>query len=454
MSTPNEPLPRVLVVEDHAPSRTALAALAEQQGFSVSVSPSLRGGLDAIQRTPPDVLLADVHLPDGSGVQFLRTNMPARIPIGLITGDRDVSLAIEALQQGAAEYFLKPLPVAKVNRFLRRVSDHVSDRNSIPPALQTLVGRSPGMQHLMRRIRAVAPSQEPVLIVGETGTGKELVARSIHQLSTRREHDFLAVNCGAMPSSLIDSEFFGHEKGSFTGAAARHRGVFEQASGGTLFLDEITEMPIEQQVKLLRVLETGAYRRVGSEQELSCNVRVVSATNRRCEQAIADGMLRKDVFYRLGVVIIEIPPLRARGDDVQLLADHILAQVDQQYDTVTKLDVSARERLATYSWPGNVRELRNVLRAAHLVTPGNQRKQISRTDITFSDSTTDSRPVCEFRVGESLEQLQERAILSTLEAFTGDKARAARELGISLKTLYTKLHAIPNGQRWLRARKT
>ena len=303
-----------------------------------------------------------------------------------------------------------------------------------------LVGRSPAMQRVYDLIARVAPTQAGVLLTGESGTGKELAAGTIHLLSRRRERPFLAVNCGAIARSLIESELFGHERGSFTGAVHRRRGYFEEAHGGTLFLDEVTEMPPDIQSKFLRVLETGSVLRVGASETVPVDVRVIAATNRDPRRALADGTLREDLYYRLNVFPIALPPLRDRGDDFELLADHFLESVNTREGTRKTWTPEARAHLRLHSWPGNVRELKNAVERAAIMTDAAIGPELLPGAILApGPDSGHADPELRLNVGETLEQAERRLILATLDHMAGDKRRAAEALGISLKTLYTRL---------------
>jgi DNA-binding NtrC family response regulator len=318
-----------------------------------------------------------------------------------------------------------------------------------------LYGACPTMRKLFRKIERLARSNAPVIILGESGSGKELVATTLHQLSARKEQPFIAVNCGAIAENLIESELFGHERGSFTGASRTHRGCFERASGGTLFLDEITEMPLEMQVRLLRVLETGRFCRVGGDHEIDTNVRVLAASNRDLQQAVASGRLREDLMYRLCVIPITVPPLRERDDDALLLAGMFLQQLNNEHEENKRLSESAKSRILEYCWPGNVRELKNVIHRAFVLSDDEVFVDIDATirpersapssivlaappgASTFGGESFSVR----IPVGMSLDAAEKALITATLQAVSGSKAKAAQVLGISLKTLYNRLHA-------------
>ena len=285
-------------------------------------------------------------------------------------------------------------------------------------------------------MRKVAVTNATVLISGESGTGKELVARQIHTLSGRAEGPFIALNCGAIPAELLESELFGHERGSFTGAERKHKGIFERAHEGTLFLDEITEMPMELQIRLLRVLETGSFTRVGGDDAISTDVRVLAATNRDPGKAAQDGKLREDLLYRLNVFPIEVPPLRERAGDISLLAQHFLERLNKEAGTAKALTPAALERLERHPWPGNVRELKNAIERAHIIAGDRIDSELLPLKGAGLDATKSSGAL---PVGSSIAKVEQQLILATMERCRGDKRKAAEILGISLKTLYNKL---------------
>jgi len=301
-----------------------------------------------------------------------------------------------------------------------------------------MLGNSPAMQEVYDQISRVAVTPASVMLVGESGTGKEVAAQTIHQLSLRRKHEFLAVNCGAISPNLIESEMFGHERGSFTGADRQHKGYFERANGGTLFLDEITEMPIELQVKLLRVLETGMFMRVGTTKEIETDVRLIAATNRDPEQAVEEGKLRLDLYHRLNVFPISLPPLRERGKDVELLAQAFLDELNERHGTKKQFPAAVREMLAGYPWPGNVRELKNYVQRAHIMS-GTEGDLTAAVPLQISISKPVAGTAVTIPFGTSLADADRQLILATLEQCGGVKTRAAEILGISLKTLYNRL---------------
>lgn len=320
---------------------------------------------------------------------------------------------------------------------MHRAPDEIDDS-----ALR-LIGNSPSMQRVRDLIGRVAPTDSTVLICGESGCGKELVAESIHAMSPRAGKPFVAINCAAIPATLIEAELFGHERGSFTGALRTREGVFERASGGTLMLDEITEMPLDLQSRLLRVLETKRLNRVGGSCDLEVDVRVLASTNRSPAQAFAEGRLREDIYYRLAVVTVQLPPLRERGDDVLVLAEFFLAELNLRQGTRKRLSDDLRARFLRHHWPGNVRELRNAVERAYILCDGEL--QLSEQDMPTlrqaQESDAAGNDLIRLPIGATLEEIERTFILATLKHFEGDKRRAADVLGCSLKTLYNKLHA-------------
>jgi DNA-binding NtrC family response regulator len=323
----------------------------------------------------------------------------------------------------------------------------------IPVAASGLLGESPAMQQVFRLIERVGRTEASVLLTGESGSGKELAARSIHDSSPRSDKPFVAINCGAIPAGLIEAELFGYEKGSFTGAVRAHAGVFERAHGGTLLLDEVTEMPLDMQTRLLRVLESRKFFRVGANTEYSSDVRVIAATNRCPLTAVKSGLLRQDLLYRLAVFPIELPPLRSRGDDVELLADRFLAELNAQAGTQKRLSALARLTLKQHSWPGNVRELKNCIERAFILGDDNlelapliQSRSLQMSPPEAASQQPSDRARLDIRVGSRIHDMERSLIEATLDYFKGNKRRAADALGCSLKTLYNKLNGYSHSQ--------
>ncbi len=440
-------MPHVLVVDDDINTRDALVEIAAAEGFTTAVAGNIREAQFQISCQRPDVVLIDLRLPDGNGIDlFDDIEARSKTQIVLITGHASVETAVEALRLGAADYLTKPINFRRLKAILSRVPRTVDLKAEIGVLRSELrrlgrfgqmLGVAPAMQKLYNHVARVAPTEATVLLLGESGTGKELAAQTIHELSLRQKHAFLPVNCGAISPQLIESEIFGHEKGSFTGAERQHKGYFERANGGTLFLDEITEMPLELQVKLLRVLESGSFMRIGSNQEIETDVRVIAASNRDPERAVAEGTLRLDLYHRLNVFPIQIPPLRDRGSDVELLAEHFLAELNLAQGTDKVMAPDAMACLASYHWPGNVRELRNYIQRAYILSD----QVIDASVLVPSISASTSSPALSLAipVGTSLAEVDRKFIFATLELCGGVKKRAADILGISLKTLYNRL---------------
>lgn len=439
-------MPHVLIVDDDVNTREALVEITRAEGFTSSVAGCLRDAQLHITRQRPDLVLIDLRLPDGNGMDlFNDIESRATTQIVLITGHASVETAIEALRLGATDYLTKPINFRRLKTLLSRVprtADLKTEIHALRGELRRLghfgqmLGASPVMQKLYNHISRVAPTEASVLLLGESGTGKELAAQTIHELSLRSKHPFLPVNCAAISPQLVESEIFGHEKGSFTGADKQHRGYFERANGGTLFLDEITEMPIELQVKLLRVLETGCFMRIGSTQELETDVRIVAASNRNPEEAIADGKLRLDLYHRLNVFPLRIAPLREREGDVELLAQRFLNDFNTAHETSKTISPESLAKLNAYHWPGNVRELRNCMQRAYILSDN----QIDvATLIPSAASPSSGSLTLSIPVGTSLAEADRMLIFATLELCQGVKKRAADILGISLKTLYNRL---------------
>jgi DNA-binding NtrC family response regulator len=446
---------RALIVEDDQPVLHALTEFVASVGFTVRTAEGLEKARSELKEESFDVVLSDLQLPDGSALDLLRElESPPNTDIVLITGHASVDTAVEAFRGGVVDYLTKPIDMARLHKILASVLRTAQLRGEVTELREQLrefgrfgpmVGSSRPMQVVYDQIVKVAPTAASVLVMGETGTGKELVAQAIHDRSSRSRGSFIAVNCGAISSSLIESELFGHERGSFTGATRLHQGLFEQASGGTLFLDEITEMPIELQVKLLRTLETGTIRRIGANRNIEVDVRVVAATNRDPEGAVASGNLREDLLYRLNVFPITLPPLRERGADVGLIAAHVLKQLNREAGTSKALRADTLEALGSYSWPGNVRELKNLIERAFILAS----EEIGPEMLPFASERGSKPPTggqtFTVRVGMSIASAERSLIEATLEQTQGDKKRAARLLGISLKTLYNRLNAYGSG---------
>jgi DNA-binding NtrC family response regulator len=438
-----------LVVDDDEDFRSSLAMLVAREGFGTEEADTLARARELLAGTPFDVVVVDLGLPDGDGLEILQdSGLRENAEVVVVTGNASMQSAVSALREGVSDYLTKPLDHARLKTVLANVARTRGLKQEVKGLRRELrelgrfgpmVGRSKAMQDVYDLVSRVAATQATVLVTGESGTGKELVAETIHRLSSRKDQPFLGINCGAMSPTLIESELFGHEKGSFTGADRRRAGCFERAHGGTLLLDEITEMPVELQVKLLRVLETGVLHRVGGTQALPVDVRVIAASNRNPERAVEEGALREDLYFRLNVFPIALPPLRERGDDVALLAEHYLAEINESEGTRKRWTPAALRRLSELPWTGNVRELRNAVQRAYILAE----EEIGPEALPVADHsrlpTPQERRALEVRVGCSIADVERRLILATLEELGGDKRQAAQTLGISLKTLYNRL---------------
>lgn len=436
-------MPHLLVVDDDDAIRETLAELGRDSGFSVAVAASVKDAFIQLERQAPDLVLTDVRLPGGNGMDIFKSVAAASAEVVVMTGHGTVDYAVQALRLGATDFLVKPICMERLNAILTRVVANAGgDLPGMPfeeaGRFGKLYGASDCMTALYRQIGRVAPTNVTTLLIGESGTGKELAAHAIHELSSRRQRPFIAVNCGAISPNLIESEMFGHERGSFTGADRQHKGYFERADGGTLFLDEVTEMPLDLQVKLLRVLETGQFMRVGTNREIACDIRIIAATNRNPEQAVHDGKLREDLYYRLSVFPIELPPLRERGDDILFLAQRFLQAQNQETGKNKVFAPGAAQALAQYDWPGNVRELKNFVRRAFIMAEGD----VLNADMLaphVSPSGDAAVGQVSVPVGETLAEADRRLILATLARCNGVKKQTAAMLGISPKTLYNRL---------------
>jgi DNA-binding NtrC family response regulator len=460
MAPDNASLQRILIVEDEDNARKGYEALLHKWDCEVLGVPSGEEALAKYAEFSPQVIIADVELPGMNGLEFLRHlgDEILRVPVVIITGRGSDERVVQAIEAGAFWYIEKPLKPPVLRALLDRALGRVRDQQAVAALrrdlrgagkLGAMVGASNVMQELMRQVEMAAPSTASVLITGETGSGKEIVARSIHMLSPRATRPFVAINCSAIPESLMESEIFGHEKGSFTGAAERRIGCFELAHGGTLLLDEIGEMPAPTQAKLLRVLEDHKVRRLGSKVETPVDVRVLAATNKNPEQAVASGHLRQDLYFRLNVFHIHLPPLREHKEDLQVLVDHLLAEISAKHGKrVSGVGTDTMDLFRSYPWPGNVRELRNVLERAVIAS---DRGTIARQHLPpdFGHAPAIGAPGLgglRFPVGTTVDDAERELILQTLTATSQNKTRAAELLGISLKTLHNKLKEYEAGR--------
>jgi DNA-binding NtrC family response regulator len=430
--------PSLLIVDDDPVFVRAAAEIARSVDYDVTVAGTLEQARSRLQRRHFDLALIDLSLPDGSGLDLVEHCDIARTQVVLVTGHPTVESVIRAFRAPLLDYLVKPIEPVEYRKLLQRTAEQRP--LPLPSAEQGwrgLIGASDALRSIIAQVERVGPTDATVLIQGESGVGKEVVARAIHDASGR-SGEFVALNCGAVAPDLLASQLFGHEKGSFTGAVGRHAGYFEQARDGTLFLDEITEMPTHLQVHLLRALENRVVRRVGGDEDIPVETRIVAATNWVTARAVAEGRLREDLFYRLGEFPITVPPLRERADDVPPLANLFLARLNERYDSRKVFTAAALEQLRLHPWPGNVRELRNVVGRAFIMAAGD-------TISEPLDGAPVARPLDEtpssltIGVGMTFDEIERRMLIKTLEFFKDDKTKAARALGISVKTIYNRL---------------
>ena len=447
-------LGKVLIVEDEENERTGLCELVSSWGYSAETARDGQEGHEKVLSWSPSIVVTDLKMPRLTGLELLEkiAGESQTIAVIVVTAQGTIDSAVQAMRMGAYDYITKPIDTSRLRTILQNASALLDTRVELEitrrklrdaGSLGSLVGPSKKMQEIFRLTEMVSPSTASVLITGASGTGKELVARTIHELSPRHSKPFVAINCAAIPETLIESEIFGHEKGAFTGAVERRTGCFELAEGGTLLLDEIGEMPIATQAKLLRVLEDHKLRRLGSKFETTVDVRVLAATNKVPEEAVARGELRNDLYYRLNVFNIHMPSLREHREDIPDLVQTLLADVNSKHSRrVATVSEAVLNAFRNYSWPGNVRELRNTLERAVIVCDGPviETKHLppgfGHAPMRVSADDTDSIRV---GVGTTVGEAERLLIVKTLESTNNNKTRAAEVLGISLKTLHNKL---------------
>jgi two-component system response regulator AtoC len=440
-------MPTALIIDDNPETLLELSERVRDSGFDIDTARDIDSARSRLLRRLPELAVVNVHLGAGDDTDmafglFARRELANAVEVYLVSQETDFDTAVRGMQIGASDHFKWPDEADRFEASLVALLEEIHTAGDEEEPVHRsgrglLQGESPAINRIYRIMRKVAPTEATVFLAGESGSGKELIARSIHELSARSEYPFIAMNCGAIASELIESEMFGHRKGAFTGAHDSHAGFFERADGGTLFLDEITEMSQELQVKLLRVLETQTIRRVGGENDIAIDARIIASTNRDPREAVREGLLREDLYYRLAEFPVRVPPLRERGDDVVLLAEEFLDEANVREDRDKTFSDEVLELLRLHDWPGNVRELKNAVSRAFILAD----------DLIMPDDLPVDIPAggamhgdyLRFSVGCRLDELERRMILATLEHFEGDKPQTAKSLGISLKTLYNRL---------------
>jgi DNA-binding NtrC family response regulator len=457
---------KVLIVEDEPNALTGLAELISGWGYRTETARDGIEGWEKILAWSPAIVVTDLKMPRLDGIGLLARisedgqNSNSGPAVILLTAQGTIQTAVEAMKLGAYDFLTKPVDAARLRNILSNATRQRETEIELEVArrrlretgvLGSMVGTSKAMREIFALIEQIAPSNVSVLITGESGTGKELVARTLHDLSPRKPHPFVAVNCAAIPETLIESEIFGHEKGSFTGALERRIGCFELATQGTLLLDELAEMPIGTQAKLLRVLEERKLRRLGARTEVDVDVRVLAATNRSPDDAISSGSLRSDLFYRLNVFHIHLPPLRTHIEDLPAMAEAMLREMNTKHGRkVSGLAPSILDRMIAYNWPGNARELRNTIERAVILCPDGTPLDAGHLPPGFGKQQTaaplaDDTSLVPVHVGNTVDEAERMLILKTLEATGQNKTRAAEILGVSLKTLHNKLKEYNQG---------
>jgi DNA-binding NtrC family response regulator len=450
---------KVLIADDETSITAGLSAILSDEGYNVDVANDGQKALERLTSERYGVILADLKMPKLDGLSLLKEMQTANIPTEciIITGAGTVETAVDAMRQGAYDYIEKPLTAEKLNRLKALIPKaidkyHVQQKNrELSSRLEglthygELTGQSDVMREVYQIVDAVASSTASVLILGESGTGKELVARAVHSKSERAKGPFFALNCAALPKEILENELFGHEKGAFTGSTNEKPGAFEMASGGTIFLDEVAEMSPDIQVKLLRALETKMVRRLGGKKEIHVDIRIVAATNKDLQKAIADGELREDLYYRLAVVQIDLPPLRDRAEDIQLLAKEFLGRfASQNGKKINTFEDKAWDWILSYNWPGNVRELKNAVERAVIMARG---ERISLHDVMPRHLRTpgEASASVTIPVGSSLSDARRRMFLQTLSSTGGDLGRTAKLLGVGEDEVRRELTSLLNG---------
>jgi two-component system response regulator HydG len=454
-SKPHVGIPtRVLIVDNDAAHAEAMAASLERVGYDCTVATSGSAGAELIAQGAFDIVITDLKMNDVDGLEILtraKESLPD-VEVILVTGHGTIPSAVTAMQQGAFNYLLKPLDLKQLRAVtdraaasieLRRANLELSRRLDEKFGFEGVIGNSPQMHEIIDRLRRIAPTDATVLIQGATGTGKELVAQAIHQNSPRKKRPFVALNCAALSENILESELFGHVRGAFTDASTDRVGKFEYAHGGTLFLDEVGDMPLATQIKLLRVLESGEITRVGSNDPIKVNVRILSATNRDLEESIKQGTFRHDLYHRLKVITLTLPRLTERAQDIPLLVEHFIRQLSKRHNKAVKnVSTAVRRKLLAFDWPGNVRQLRNVIESM-VVVDSDGVLDVDDLPAELEDSRespeTHSHDGLTALVGKQLSEVERMFIIETLKVTGGNREEAAGMLGIGERTLYRKI---------------
>ena len=438
----------ILIIDDEKNIREGLSAALELDGYSVKLAANGAEGLALIEKGDIDLVITDLRMPGISGEEVLakvRGESPG-IPVIVLTGHGSIDTAVDAMRNGAYDFLTKPLSLDRLSLIVKRAlagreleirHSSLQQELNAQASFESIIGKSAEMQRIFQMVRKAADSKASVLITGESGTGKELIANALHNLSPRKSNPFIKVHCAALSETLLESELFGHEKGAFTGAAARKRGRFELANTGTIFLDEIGEINQNVQIKILRVLQDKRFERVGGEETLEVDVRVIAATNRNLEEEIAQGRFREDLFYRLNVVHIQVPPLRDRKDDIPLMLNAFLDEFNRENNkSITGFDARSRSALYKYDWPGNIRQLRNCVESAVVMCSGNE---ITLEDLPPTVRGAAESNVIQVPVGITMAEAEKIIIQQNLASNQGNKSKTADILGIGRKTLHRKL---------------
>lgn len=444
----------ILIIDDEKNIREGLSAALELDGYSVKLAANGAEGLALIEKGDIDLVITDLRMPGISGEEVLakvRGESPG-IPVIVLTGHGSIDTAVDAMRNGAYDFLTKPLSLDRLSLIVKRAlagreleirHSSLQQELDAKTSFESIIGKSTEMQRIFQMVRKAASTKAAVLITGESGTGKELIANALHNLSLRKDNPFIKVHCAALSETLLESELFGHEKGAFTGAVAQKRGRFELANTGTIFLDEIGEINQNVQIKILRVLQDKRFERVGGEETLEVDVRVIAATNRNLEEEIAQGRFREDLFYRLNVVHIQVPPLRDRKDDIPLMLNAFLDEFNRENNkSITGFDARSRSALYKYDWPGNIRQLRNCVESAVVMCSGNE---ITLEDLPPTVRGAAESNVIQVPVGITMAEAEKIIIQQNLASNQGNKTKTADILGIGRKTLHRKLEEYGEG---------